>query len=140
MLGNMFTACLILYGKKNIKNNKKFNYEILFVISYKFWIFEFLVFFIIGKNKPNVYKIIINKDAMIIPFTAFIFISIYFSLSLGNNSTKLQGLWFISSWYFKIPSQASVTPPEDPGKANIYFPFPNTAQARDCIADVPTVL
>ena len=88
----MFTACLILYGKKNIKNNKKFNYEILFVISYKFLIFEFLVFFIIGKNKPNVYKIIINKDAMIIPFTALIFISIYFSLSLGNNSTKLQGL------------------------------------------------
>ena len=78
MLGNMFTACLILYGKKNIKNNKEFSYEILF--------------FIIGKNKPNVYKIIINKDAMIIPFTAFIFISIYFSLSLGNNSTKLQGL------------------------------------------------
>ena len=80
MLGNMFTACLILYGKKNIKNNKEFNYEILFVISYTFLIFEFLVFFIIGKNKPNVYKIIINKDAMIIPLTAFIFILIIFLL------------------------------------------------------------
>ena len=26
----------------------------------------------------------------------------YFSFSLGNNSTKLQGLWFISSWCFNI--------------------------------------
>ena len=63
----------------------------------------------------------------------------YFSLSLGNNSTKLQGLWFISSWCFNIPSHASVTPPEDPGNANIYFPFDKAAQALDCIEDVPTV-
>ena len=63
----------------------------------------------------------------------------YFSLSLGNNSTKLQGLWLISNWYFNIPSHASVTPPDEPGKANIYFPFAKTAQALDWIADVPTV-
>ena len=63
-----------------------------------------------------------------------------FSLSLGNNSTKLQGLWFISSWYFNIPSQASVTPPDEPGSANIYFPFANTAHALDCMAEVPIVL
>ena len=64
----------------------------------------------------------------------------YFSLSLGNNSTKLQGLWLISNWCFKIPSQASVTPPDDPGKAKTYLPFAKTAQALDCIAEVPTVL
>ena len=63
----------------------------------------------------------------------------YFSLSLGNNSTKLQGLWFTSSWWIKILSQASVTPPEEPGKANIYFPLERTAQALDCIEEVPTV-
>ena len=38
-----------------------------------------------------------------------------------------------------MPSHASVTPPDDPGNANIYFPFAKTAQALDCIADVPTV-
>ena len=63
----------------------------------------------------------------------------YFSLSLGNNSTKLHGLLFISNWFFKIPSQASVTPPEDPGKANTYLPLARTAQALDWIAEVPTV-
>ena len=63
----------------------------------------------------------------------------YFSLSLGNNSTKLHGLWLISNWCFKIPSHASVTPPEEPGNAKTYLPFANTAQALDCIADVPTV-
>ena len=83
MQENMFTGCLILNGKINIKNN-------------------------------------------------------YFSLSLGNNSTKLQGLWFISSWCFNIPSHASVTPPEDPGNANTYFPLDKTAQALDCIDEVPT--
>ena len=63
----------------------------------------------------------------------------YFSFSLGNNSTKLQGLWLISNWYFNIPSQASVTPPDDPGSAKTYFPFAKTALARDWIAEVPTV-
>ena len=63
----------------------------------------------------------------------------YFSLSLGNNSTKLQGLWFIFSWCTKILSQASVTPPDDPGRANIYLPFANTAQALDWMEEVPTV-
>ncbi len=63
----------------------------------------------------------------------------YFSLSLGNNSTKLHGLWLISNWCFKIPSHASVTPPDDPGNAKIYLPFAKTAQALDCIAEVPTV-
>jgi len=39
-------------------------------------------------------KIAINliKEAIIMAFTALIFIFYYFSLSLGNNSTKLQGL------------------------------------------------
>ena len=64
----------------------------------------------------------------------------YFSFNLGNNSTKLQGLWLISNWFFKIPSHASVTPPEEPGKAKTYLPFANTAHALDCIAEVPTVL
>ena len=63
----------------------------------------------------------------------------YFSLSLGNNSTKLQGLWLTSNWCFNIPSHASVTPPEDPGNANIYLPLDKAAQALDCIDDVPTV-
>ena len=84
MQENMFTGCLILNGKINIKNN-------------------------------------------------------YFSLSLGNNSTKLQGLWLTSNWCFNIPSHASVTPPEDPGNANIYLPLDKAAQALDCIEDVPTV-
>ena len=63
----------------------------------------------------------------------------YFSFNLGKSSTKLQGLWLISNWCFKIPSQASVTPPDEPGKAKTYFPFDNTAQALDWIAEVPTV-
>ena len=37
-------------------------------------------------------------------------------------------------------SQASVTPPEDPGKAKIYFPFDKIAHALDCIEEVPAVL
>ena len=64
----------------------------------------------------------------------------YFSLSLGNNCTKLQGLWLISSWYFKIISQASVTPPDEPGKTKMYFPFAIAPKARDWMVDVPTVL
>ena len=63
----------------------------------------------------------------------------YFSFSLGKSSTKLHGLWFISNWCFKIPSQASVTPPDEPGNANTYLPFESTAHALDWIADVPTV-
>ena len=45
----------------------------------------------------------------------------------------------MSNWCFNIPSQASVTPPDDPGKAKTYLPFARTAQALDWIADVPTV-
>ena len=63
----------------------------------------------------------------------------YFSFSLGNSSTKLQGLWLISNWWTSILSQASFTPPEEPGKAKMYFPFAKTAQALDWIDDVPTV-
>ena len=63
----------------------------------------------------------------------------YFSFNLGNNSTKLQGLWLIFNWYFNIPSQASVTPPEEPGNAKIYFPLAKTAHALDWIDEVPTV-
>ena len=100
----------------------------------------FLEFLIIGKNNPRTYKRIIISEVINNALTALIFILYYFSLSLGNNSTKLQGLWLISSWYFSIPSQASVTPPEDPGSANIYFPLANTAHALDCMAEVPTVL
>ena len=85
MLENIFMECLILSGKKNIKNN-------------------------------------------------------YFSLSLGKSSTKLQGLWLISNWCFKIPSHASVTPPDEPGNAKTYLPFAKTTQALDWIAEVPTVL
>ena len=63
----------------------------------------------------------------------------YFSFNRGNSSTKLQGLLLTFNWSFKIPSHASVTPPDDPGKAKIYLPFAKTAQALDCIAEVPTV-
>ena len=63
----------------------------------------------------------------------------YFSFNLGNNSTKLHGVWLISNWCFNIPSQASVTPPEEPGKTKTYLPFANTAQALDWIDEVPTV-
>ena len=63
----------------------------------------------------------------------------YFSFNLGNNSTKLQGLWLISNWWTKILSHASVTPPDDPGNANIYLPFESIAHARDWIDEVPTV-
>ena len=55
----------------------------------------------------------------------------YFSFNLGNNSTKLQGLCFIFNWCTKILSQASVTPPDEPGNANIYLPFERTAHALD---------
>ena len=30
-----------------------------------------------------------------------------------------------------MPSHASVTPPDEPGNANTYFPFAKTAQALD---------
>ena len=109
-------------------------------ILVNWFIFVSLEFFIIGKKSPRIYKIIMINEVIIIAFTVLIFIRNYFSLSRGNNSTKLHGLWLISSWYLSILSQASVTPPEEPGKANIYFPLANTAQARDCIAEVPTVL
>ena len=33
-----------------------------------------------------------------------------------------------------------MTPPEEPGNAKTYLPFAKTAQALDCIAEVPTVL
>ena len=45
----------------------------------------------------------------------------------------------MSNWCTKISSHASVTPPEDPGNANIYLPFASTAHALDCIDEVPTV-
>ena len=45
----------------------------------------------------------------------------------------------MSNWCTKILSQASVTPPEDPGNANIYLPLASIAQALDWIDDVPTV-
>ena len=64
---------------------------------------------------------------------------LYFSFNLGNNSTKLQGLWFISNWCTNILSHASVTPPDDPGNANIYLPLASIAHALDCIEEVPTV-
>ena len=63
----------------------------------------------------------------------------YFSFNLGNNSTKLHGLCLIFSWWTRILSQASVTPPEEPGSANTYFPLASTAHALDWIEDVPTV-
>ena len=44
--------------------------------------FEFLVFFIIGKNNPNVYKTIINIEIIIMALTAFIFMIIIFLLVL----------------------------------------------------------
>ena len=66
-------------------------------------------------------------------------IKFYFSFNLGNNSTKLQGLCFISNWCTNILSHASVTPPDDPGNANIYLPLASTAHALDCIEEVPTV-
>ena len=45
----------------------------------------------------------------------------------------------MSNWCTKISSQASVTPPEDPGNANIYLPLANIAQALDWIDEVPTL-
>ena len=53
---------------------------------------------------------------------------------------KLQGWKRESNWNFKIPSQASVTAPEDPGKANIYFPLHIIPCARYWIVEVPIVL
>ena len=40
---------------------------------------------------------------------------------------------------FKNSIHASVTPPDEPGKAKTYLPFANTARPLDCIAEVPTV-
>ena len=51
----------------------------------------------------------------------------YFSFNLGNSSTKLQGLWFISNWCFKIPSQASVTPPDEPANGKYVFALPGSS-------------
>ena len=113
------------------------NFVYLVKLSVK--ILEFFVLLIIGRNNPKMYSKIIRRETTSIALTPFIFI-IYFSFKRGNNSTKLHGLWLISNWYFNIPSHASVTPPDDPGRANIYLPLDKTAQARDCIADVPIVL
>ena len=41
----------------------------------------------------------------------------YFSRSRGMISTKLQGLWRMSSWNFRMPSQPSFTAPVEPGRA-----------------------
>jgi len=35
------------------------------------------------------------------------------------------------NWWTKILSQASVTPPDDPGRAKMYLPFASTAHALD---------
>ena len=77
---------------------------------------ESLEFLIIGKNNPKTYKriIVIEANNIASYWINFHFILSYFSLSLGNNSTKLQGLCLISNWYFNIPSQASVTPQKIP--------------------------
>ena len=52
----------------------------------------FWEFLIMGKNNPRTYKRIIINEVINIALTALIFILYYFSLSLGINSTKLQGL------------------------------------------------
>ena len=46
----------------------------------KLSIFDSLVFFIIGKNKPKLYKTIIKSEIIIIALMALIFIYNYFSL------------------------------------------------------------
>ena len=48
-----------------------------------------------------------------------------------SKDIKLSSESLISYWCFRIPSHASVTPPDEPGKAKIYLPFDNTAQALD---------
>ena len=44
---------------------------------------------------------------------------IIISISRGISSTKLQGLWRLSSWVDKMPSHASLTAPVEPGSAKI---------------------
>src|SRR3546814_2547136 len=42
-----------------------------------------------------------------------------YSINRGISSTKLQGLWRLSSWVENIPFHASVTAPVEPGSAKI---------------------
>ena len=44
-----------------------------------------------------------------------------------------------AKWCCRILSPAPYIIKIEPGNAKIYLPFANTAQALDCIADVPTV-
>ena len=42
---------------------------------------------------------------------------LHFSINLGMISTKLQGLWRMSSCHLRMPSQPSFTAPGEPGRA-----------------------
>jgi hypothetical protein len=53
-------------------------------------------------------------------------------------STKLQGRWRLSSWNFKIPCQASLHAPGEPGTEKTKVSFIRPAQALDWIVEVPT--
>ena len=57
--------------------------------------------------------------------------------SLGIISTRLQGLWFISSWYFSISFHASLQALGEPGIQKIKTLLQIPARALDWIVDVP---
>ena len=86
----MFMECLILSGKKNIKNKiMKINaIRALILASLAIIILYTLGLFlpIITNTKDSKIKNLFPKRVV------FILKKNYFSLSLGNNSTKLQGL------------------------------------------------
>ena len=58
----------------------------------KFLFLEMAPYLMLGFLISGLLYIIISKETISIAFTALNFIKSYFAFSLGNNSTKLQGL------------------------------------------------
>ena len=80
MRENIFMECLILSGKRNIKNS--YNIKFVNLTKFSLLILEFFVFLIIGRNNPKMYNKIITKETISIALTPFIFIKIIFLLTL----------------------------------------------------------
>ena len=54
-------------------------------------------------------------------------------------STRLQGLWRLSSCNEMTLSQPSFTAPFEPGRQKMNVPLATPAIARDCSVDSPTL-
>ena len=90
MQENMFMECLILSGKKNIKSKiMKINAIRTLILAS----LAIIILYTLGLFLPIITNTKDSKIQNLFPKrVVFILKKYYFSLSLGNNSTKLQGL------------------------------------------------